>query len=99
MTRVQCADESTGGAGIDYFFFKNRLKLSLEAFDFGKNSNPHIKTGATYYINKYFHLTAGGDDIISRRGFASFYLGGGFMFDDDDLKYLMGSAPTSALKN
>lgn len=91
--------ESTGGFGMDYYLFKDRLKLSAEAFDFSKKSNPHLKAGGALYFSKYFYLTAGGDDFISRRGFASFYVGLGFTFDDDDLKYLVGSTPAAALKN
>ncbi|MBI5588256.1 MAG: MCE family protein [Deltaproteobacteria bacterium] len=88
--------ESTGGAGLDYFLFKNRLKFTFEAFDFNKKGNAHLKASATYYMGKYFFLTGGWDDFASRNGTGSSFVGGGFQFDDDDLKYLLGSAPSLA---
>ncbi|MBI5287283.1 MAG: MCE family protein [Deltaproteobacteria bacterium] len=83
--------ESTGGFGVDYYLFKDRLKFTLEAFDFDKQRNPHLKIGATYNLNKYFFITGGYDDFISRVGLESAYLGLGFQFDDEDIKYLLTS--------
>ncbi len=88
--------ESTGGAGIDYFLFKNRLKLTFEAFDFNKKGNAHLKASATMYLGKYFFLTGGWDDFASRNGTSSSFVGGGFQFEDEDLKYLLSSAPSLA---
>ncbi len=85
--------ESTGGVGIDYNTFADRLKLSLEAFDFSQQGNPHLKVGTTLYINKFFYLTAGYDDFMSRVGLESAYIGIGLQFDDEDLKYVFSSAP------
>lgn len=85
--------ESTGGAGVDYYAFSDRLKLSLDAFDFGQKGNPHLKAGGTLFINKFFYLTAGYDDFVSKVGLASAYLGVGLQFDDEDLKFLLSSAP------
>lgn len=94
--------ESTGGAGIDYYMLSDRLRLSLEAFDFnqkttnfGSKTNPHMKAGATVSLNKYFHLVAGYDDFINRKGVQSGYFGLGFQFDDEDLKYLLSSVPSA----
>ncbi|MEK7773633.1 MAG: MlaD family protein [Deltaproteobacteria bacterium] len=85
--------ESTGGAGMDYYMFKERLKFTLEAFDFSQKGNPHLKASATYRINKYFYLVGGYDDILSKYSLNSSFLGMGFQFDDDDLKYILSSAP------
>ncbi|OGQ64641.1 MAG: hypothetical protein A3I81_11490 [Deltaproteobacteria bacterium RIFCSPLOWO2_02_FULL_55_12] len=85
--------ESTGGAGIDYYMFRDRLKLTLEAFDFGQKGNARLKAGGTYYLNKFFFLTAGYDDFASKVGLQSAYLGLGLQFRDEDLKYLITSAP------
>lgn len=93
--------ESTGGAGIDYYLFSDRARLSLEAFDFnqktsfGAKSNPHLKAGAQISLNKYFFLVGGYDDFINRQGRKSGYFGIGFQFDDEDLKYLLSSAPSA----
>ena len=85
--------ESTGGVGIDYYAFSDRLKFTLEAFNFGANGNPHMKAGTTVYINKFFFLTAGYDEFASKVGLQSAYAGVGLQFQDEDLKYLFSSAP------
>ena len=85
--------ESTGGFGVDYYLFNDRLKLTLEAFDFDKKRNPRVKTAATYNINKYFFVTGGYDDVISKVGGESLFIGAGFHFEDEDIKYLLTSAP------
>lgn len=86
--------ESTGGAGVDYYAMNDRLRLSLEAFDFSKHGNPHVKAGASYFINKYFYIVGGYDDIVSRDGLRSAFAGLGFQFEDEDIKYLLSSAPS-----
>lgn len=90
--------ESAAGVGMDYELWKNRFKLTFEAFDFNQTGNPHLKAGGTFYINKYMYLTAGADDFISKIGLGSSYMGLGFVFRDDDLKLLLSSAPPVALQ-
>jgi len=85
--------ESTGGAGADYYMFSDRLKWTLEAFDLGADGNPHLKAGASWNFGKFFFLTAGYDDFISNVGLRSAYIGLGLQFQDEDLKYLLSSAP------
>ncbi|HLC18410.1 MAG TPA: MlaD family protein [Thermodesulfobacteriota bacterium] len=85
--------ESTGGAGMDLFLFKDRLKIYFEAFDFDQEGNPHLKAGGTLHLNRFFYLTAGYDDFISRQGLESAFLGIGLQFEDNDIKYLFTSAP------
>ena len=85
--------ESTGGAGADYYMFSDRLKWTLEAFDFGAEGNPRLKAGASWNLGKFFFLTAGYDDFISKVGLRSAYIGLGLQFQDEDLKYLISSAP------
>ncbi|MBI5234473.1 MAG: MCE family protein [Deltaproteobacteria bacterium] len=88
--------QSRGGFGIDQYLFDERLRLTFEAFDFDKERNPRLKAGLTYFINKYFFVTAGYDDFISRYGFESPYFGIGIEFEDEDLKYLFTNAPPLA---
>ena len=85
--------ESTGGIGLDYYLFDDRPKLSLEAFDFDPDRKPHLKGGADLTFFKYLYLTAGFDDFISDEGRSSFFVGVGLRFEDDDIKYLLTSAP------
>ena len=85
--------ESTGGAGLDLFLFKDRLKLSFDAFDFATDRNAHLKTGGEVRILKNLYLSGGWDDFISNRGNRSPYVGVAIRFEDEDLKYLLGSMP------
>ncbi len=72
---------------------KDRLRLTFEAFDLDRDEGIHLKAGAWYHLNKYLFLVAGMDDFVNERGFASAYMGLGFEFDDEDLKYIFSSAP------
>lgn len=84
--------ESTGGVGMDYYMFKDRLRFTFEAFDFDKKRNPHLKAGLTFDLNKYFFVTGGYDDFVSKLKIASPYVGIGLHFEDDDIKYVLSSA-------
>jgi phospholipid/cholesterol/gamma-HCH transport system substrate-binding protein len=85
--------ESTGGVGIDYFALDDRLQLTFEAFDFDADRNAHLKTYAEYRLLKHIYLSAGWDDFISNEGEESPFVGLSIRFEDEDLKYLLGSVP------
>jgi len=85
--------ESTGGAGIDYFAFDDKLQLTFEAFDFDSDKNAHLKAYAEYRLLKHIYLSAGWDDFISNEGNESPFVGFSIKFEDEDLKYLLGSVP------
>ena len=87
--------ESTGGLGIEYLLFDDMLRVYLEAFDFDEERDPHLKTGLTLHFNKYFYLTAGYDDFASELDLESAFVGLGFRFEDDDIKYLLSGAPAA----
>ena len=88
--------ESKGGVGGDFFAFDDRIKFSLDAWNFNstepKNDNAHMKATATWNITKVVFMNAGYDNILNSSRAAGF-AGVGLKFDDDDLKYLMGSVP------
>ncbi|MEK6531853.1 MAG: MlaD family protein [Deltaproteobacteria bacterium] len=84
--------ESRAGVGADYSLINDRLRFHLDVFDFS-NGNPHVKAGAVLSLNRFFYFTAGHDDAFSEDGLESAYLGIGFQFEDEDLKYLLSSAP------
>jgi phospholipid/cholesterol/gamma-HCH transport system substrate-binding protein len=88
--------ESTGGVGADYFAFDDRLKFSVDAWNFNStepnNLNAHLKLTANYDLNKILYLNAGYDNILNVQRAAPF-VGFGLRFDDEDLKYLLGSVP------
>jgi phospholipid/cholesterol/gamma-HCH transport system substrate-binding protein len=90
--------ESTGGFGMDYFLWDERVKLSFDAFDLGSDDRAHLKAGANLYFLKNFYLTAGYDDFISRNDKNRSFFGGlGFYFTDQDLKYLLSTVPLGAV--
>jgi phospholipid/cholesterol/gamma-HCH transport system substrate-binding protein len=84
--------ESTGGVGLDYFLLRDRLKLTFEASDFNKDRNPHLKLAASYDITRYFFITGGYDDFISRQGLETLYFGLGIKFEDEDFRDLLITA-------
>ncbi|MCX7793773.1 MAG: MCE family protein [Thermodesulfovibrionales bacterium] len=88
--------ESTFGVGIDQFFMDDRLRLSVDAWDFGGDEagakSPHVRTAAEYVIFKNFFLTAGYDNIFNSRWRGPF-IGGGVRFEDEDFKYIFGTVP------
>ncbi len=85
--------ESTGGVAADYYLFDDRLVLSLEAFDFDPDKNPHLKFKADYTPFQYVYLTGGVDDFISDDDNASLFIGAGLHFSDEDIKTLLSGAP------
>jgi phospholipid/cholesterol/gamma-HCH transport system substrate-binding protein len=85
--------ESTGGVGIDYYAFDDKLRFTFEAFDFDTDRDPHLKIYADYRLFKHLYLTAGWDDFVSDEDNDSPFLGLSIKFEDEDLKYLLTSTP------
>ncbi len=88
--------ESKGGVGGDLFAFDDRVKFSLDFWNFNStephNERVHAKATANMFLTKVLFLNAGYDNILNvdRR---AFFLGAGLSFTDEDLKYFMGSVP------
>lgn len=82
--------ENAGGFGIDYHMFRRRLKLSLEAFDF---SDVNLRASARYSVFSGIYVTGGGEDLISRSGRSSAFVGAGIFITNDDLKLLVSRLP------
>lgn len=79
--------ENTGGFGFDYSFFRRRMRLSMEAFDFS-DSNSHLRASARYSVTRGIYITGGADDFTSKTGLFSSYIGAGLDITNDDLKLL-----------
>ncbi|MBI3609136.1 MAG: MCE family protein [Nitrospirae bacterium] len=86
--------ENTFGLGTDLYLFNDALRFSADAWDFNSNDplnkHVHLKGTASYSFFKYLFVQGGYDNLINKKlgtGFA----GGGIRFEDDDLKYLVGS--------
>lgn len=88
--------ESKGGVGGDLFAFDDRVKFSVDLWNFNStephNERVHAKATANVFLNKVLFLNAGYDNILNVDRRAAF-LGAGLRFTDDDLKYFMGSVP------
>jgi phospholipid/cholesterol/gamma-HCH transport system substrate-binding protein len=88
--------ESEGGIGGDLFAFDDRVKFSLDAWNFNSkepnNLNTHMKATATWQITRLLFVNGGYDNFLNSSRAAGF-VGVGLRFDDDDMKYLMGSVP------
>ena len=96
--------ESSGGMGADLHLLRERLTVSLNAYQFTRPDDalyPRTKLWANYSFFKYLYVTAGADDILNRwrsgryPGGPDFtvgrdvFFGGGVVFTDDDLKTLL----------
>ncbi len=75
--------QSSGGFGIDYHLYREKVSFSAEMFDFG---DPNLRVFATWRPLKGLYLVGGGDSIIQReeRDFNPF-IGGGITVTNDDI--------------
>ena len=89
--------ESTGGVGADYYLWDDRVQIFGEAFDFDNEDPAHYKAGIKLYFLKNFYAAAGFDDFASTSGDSSVFVGAGLRFTDEDLKYIMSSAPVPGM--
>ncbi|MFQ6083595.1 MAG: MlaD family protein [Candidatus Aminicenantia bacterium] len=55
--------ESELGLGLDYFLFKDKLKFSLESFDFNRSSQPRFRFLTKFSLSDNLFLIAGVDDF------------------------------------
>ncbi|MDA8169763.1 MAG: MlaD family protein [Nitrospiraceae bacterium] len=86
--------DNTFGLGADQFFYNDKLKVFIDAYDFAADEafakNAHVTVGADYFLFKNIYLSAGYDNILNSR-WRGPYFGGGLRFEDRDLKYLLGT--------
>ena len=76
--------ESTGGFSVDYRMLGDKLKFTLEAFDF---ADTNLKSYLRYDLYKGFYLVGGGNDLLDSQNSSTFF-GGGLFLTNDDLKVL-----------
>lgn len=84
--------ESSGGAGVDWSLFDQRLRFSIEAFDFSRpeDLDPHLRFTTRFELTDNIYLLGGYDDPLVDE-YESLFLGAGITWRDEDLKYLLGS--------
>ena len=82
--------QSTGGAEVDYPVFDKRFLLQFQAFDFNRPNDlqPHLRLSGRWQFHPNLYLIGGYDDPLENH---SFFLGGGIRWNDDNIKYLLGS--------
>jgi phospholipid/cholesterol/gamma-HCH transport system substrate-binding protein len=82
--------ETTGGAAVDYYALRRKLRFSFEAFDL---VNFHLRASARYNIWNGIYLTGGGDDLANAQGVRQAYAGAGLYLTNDDLKLFLSKIP------
>jgi hypothetical protein len=93
--------ESGGGVGFDYLMFRDRLQLSVDAYDskFASwpvlDSTPNLSMYVRVVPYRHLFLEAGLENELFglRHGFTTGFAGAGFSFDDDDFKWVLATLP------
>ncbi len=87
--------ENSGGIEVEYGLVREKLWLAMEAFDFGRERDldPHLRLTTTWRFHRNLFVKAGWDDFLVDE-YRSPFIGGGVRWTDDDVKYLLGSAPS-----
>jgi phospholipid/cholesterol/gamma-HCH transport system substrate-binding protein len=95
--------EGGGGVGATAYAVKDKLQISLDVFDFYFGSYPavqdsgipNLRLGLRYEPVKNLFIEAGAEQIIlgAKHGYFTGYLGVGFHFADDDLRWVLSSLP------
>ncbi|MBI1744894.1 MCE family protein [Candidatus Acetothermia bacterium] len=80
--------ESTIGAGAE-LKLGERLRVSIEAFDFTRLPGPHMRLQAGFDLVALF-IAAGYDDLLLPQKPGSIYFSVGVRLTDEDLRYLLG---------
>lgn len=89
--------EDEFGVEAEIPFFDRRAWLGLQAFDFDRDGDraPHLRLNGRVYLHPNVYLWGGYDDPLES-DFDALFLGGGITWNDDNLKYLLGSVPSGA---
>lgn len=95
--------ESGGGLGMTAYTLKDRLRFDLDVFDFFFGSYPDIQSrgipntriNIRYEPIRNLYIDAGAEQIIlgAKHGFFTGYVGAGFTFTDDDIRWIVSSLP------
>ena len=66
--------QSKIGAAVQYYILKDRLRFSLESYDFNRRPYPYFRFATSFSATKYFYLLFGFDDFASS-GLRDFFFG------------------------
>lgn len=91
--------ENTGGLGVDFFGFEDKLELRFDAFDFDRRDPkdsasifPRLRGAALFEAYNHIYVQAGVDDPLNE-DLKTWFLGGVLRFTDEDLKTFLTIAP------
>jgi phospholipid/cholesterol/gamma-HCH transport system substrate-binding protein len=85
--------ESAFGFGVDHYTLDDDLRWTFDAWELDREENPRVRFAMSYRFLDYFHLDLGGEDLINSQRDASYLIGFGIRFVDEDLKYILASSP------
>ncbi len=85
--------ENTGGVGIDFTFFKDRLDFQFDLFDFAMNHNPRLRSQIQFEVIRHVFVYGGADDLVNPK-MRDYYFGAGIRFTDEDIRALLMAAPS-----
>ncbi|RUM60002.1 MAG: MCE family protein [Persephonella sp.] len=90
--------DSGGDVGLDYTYGDN-IVIKTDLYNFGRDSGfnqpdkPELDIVLNYKLPDYpIFIGVGGSDLLNDR-YRGVYIGGGFLFRDNELKYILGSMP------
>ncbi|WP_456452751.1 MlaD family protein [Hydrogenimonas sp.] len=92
--------ESTAGGGVDWYAYHDKLKFSLDAYDFNavndlRGTNAHLRATVRYRFYKFINAYAGYDNFLNSDA-TNLFFGLGIRFEDDRMKYLLGAGAGAA---
>ena len=93
--------DNAGGVGFDYYLAHDKLVLGVDLFDFVygsyplMNGTPNLQVNARFSPWRHVYVEAGLDSVLmgARHGYVAGYGGGGFYFDDADVKFILAALP------
>lgn len=98
--------ESTGGIASDFILLNDRVRFTVEAFDWRKSpfrKTAHFKSYLSVFLSEHFYTMLGVNDI-TRLDFKTgkamktpdYFVSGGVNFTDQDLKTIFGTVSSFA---
>jgi len=94
--------ESSGGVGVDYLLFQDRLKLSANVYGWTRptvDAFPRTKLWFDWRFIPNVYLTGGVENLLNASNFGSgreYFVGAGVYFNDQDLRALLVGGGASA---
>lgn len=93
--------ESSGGVGADLMLARERVVLNADLYDFEfgswpvLDSTPNLSLGMRLHPWSRVYASAGWENAIFglRHGYVTGFIGLGFSFDDDDIKWVLSALP------